>query len=83
MTIIIQQILAHIMVWVQPEWSYPPPTSQCYKEFSWESEVQIVLFADVVEEGNTLTDEFLSCLMKQVQNDCMWQDSLNKKQIRK
>lgn len=81
-TVRMRKILLHVMCWINPEWAYPPPASQRYKEFTWENEVQMVLFPDAVEDGNALTQEFLSRLMQQVEQDCMWQDSSNEKQVR-
>ncbi|OJJ79773.1 uncharacterized protein ASPGLDRAFT_158453 [Aspergillus glaucus CBS 516.65] len=72
-----RKVLVHIACWVKPDWVYPAPASQRYKEFLWETELETLLFPDVVENRNAQAQEFIERLKEQIQNDQIWQDSSN------
>lgn len=72
-----RKVLVHIACWVKPDWVYPAPASQRYKEFLWETELETLLFPDVVENSNAQAQEFIERLKEQIQNDQIWQDSSN------
>ena len=77
-----QAILCHVMVWIDPTWTYPSAASQQLKDFQWCDEASSILFSQYAD-SKAHAGEFLDKLKEEVSNENMWCDNSIKPQVSK
>ena len=71
----VHTILMHVMVWVNPMWSYPSPASQRLKDFQWKTEIADLLFADDPDNLLSRAEQLIEAIVDKVEGENMWQDA--------
>ena len=71
----VHAILMHVMVWVNPMWSYPSPASQRLKDFQWKTEIADLLFADDPNNLLSCAEQLIKAIVDKVEGENMWQDA--------
>ena len=72
----VHTILMHVMVWVNPMWSYPSPASQRLKDFQWKTEIADLLFADDPDNLLSHAEQLIEAIIDKVKRENMWQDAM-------
>ena len=68
----VHTILMHIMVWVNPMWSYPSPASQRLKDFQWKTEIADLLFANDPDNLLSCAEQLIKAIVDKVKRENMW-----------
>lgn len=71
-----------MVVWIDPDWTYPAAASHDWKDFQWDDEVKELLFKNKPfnqpfppdADRLLLAQNFIDRLLKQVQTDGFWKD---------
>ena len=68
----VHTILMHVMVWVNPMWSYPSPASQRLKDFQWKTEIADLLFTDNPDNLLSHAEQLIKAIIDKVKGENMW-----------
>ena len=68
----VHTILMHVMVWVNPMWSYLSPASQRLKDFQWKTEIADLLFANDPDNLLSCAEQLIKAIVDEVEGENMW-----------
>ena len=68
----VHTILMHVMVWVNPMWSYLSPASQRLKDFQWKTEIADLLFADDPDNSLSHAKQLIKAIIDEVEGENIW-----------
>ena len=67
----VHAILMHVMVWVNPIWSYLSPALQRLKDFQWKTEITDLLFANDPNNSLSHAKQLIEAIIDEVEGENM------------